>query len=299
MTPRKPTSMMIGTAAMCSVLLLLAIPGVTFAADEEGADLAEMGKKLANPVADVWALFTEFDFTFSDGSASGGDDQFAFSTVFEPVMPIKITDSWKLITRPTIPVIWSAPVPSDNFDREIALGDMALPLVAAPNGGLHIGDGEIVGGVGPSFVFPTATSSNFGSRKYEVGVAGVAVYKTNQFTLGIFPQWWWSVGDKSGHSKPDTSHGEMIYFFYYNLPDAWQIGFSPTITIDAEAPSGDKWNVPIGITVAKTTRMGKMPVKFQLGMEYSVVSEDDYGKRALIKFNVIPVIPDLIKKPLF
>ncbi len=29
------------------------------------------------------------------------------------------------------------------------------------------------------------------------------------------------------------------------------------------------------------------------------VSEDNYGKRALIKFDVIPVIPDLIKKPLF
>ena len=51
--------------------------------------------------------------------------------------------------------------------------------------------------------------------------------------------------------------------------------------------------------MAKTTKIGKMPVKFQVGAEYSVVSEDDYGKRALIKLNVIPVIPDLIKKPLF
>jgi hypothetical protein len=34
-------------------------------------------------------------------------------------------------------------------------------------------------------------------------------------------------------------------------------------------------------------------------VEYSVVSQDDYGKRALIKFNIIPVVKDLIEKPLF
>jgi len=41
------------------------------------------------------------------------------------------------------------------------------------------------------------------------------------------------------------------------------------------------------------------PVKFQFGVEYSVVSQDDFGKRALIKLNIIPVIPSLLKKPLF
>ncbi len=45
--------------------------------------------------------------------------------------------------------------------------------------------------------------------------------------------------------------------------------------------------------------MGEMPVKFQFAVEYSVVSQDDFGKKALIKLNVIPVIPTLIKEPLF
>ena len=43
----------------------------------------------------------------------------------------------------------------------------------------------------------------------------------------------------------------------------------------------------------------EMPVKFQFAVEYSVVSQDDFGKKALIKLNVIPVIPALIKEPLF
>ena len=33
--------------------------------NEDGGSLAEVGAKLSNPVSGVWALFTEFDFTFS------------------------------------------------------------------------------------------------------------------------------------------------------------------------------------------------------------------------------------------
>ena len=283
----------------CVSIALGAAPAV---ADD---DLAEVGRKLANPVSDVWALFTEFDFTFNGGDASHGiEDEFAFSTLFQPVMPIKLTDSWKLITRPTIPIIWTSPVPTPaggggiDFDRRIGLGDILLPLILSPNAGLHFGGGEFVSGLGPSFVFPTSTDDAFGNQKWEIGPAAVAVFKTKKTTTGVFPQYWFGYADRGG-DRPSSSHGEFLYFFFYDLPEAWQIGTNPTISFDAKATTGNKWNVPIGMTIAKTTRIGKMPVKFQLGVEYSVVSQDFYGKRGMIKLIIIPVIPDLIKKPLF
>lgn len=90
-----------------------------------------------------------------------------------------------------------------------------------------------------------------------------------------------------------------LCFFFWNLPDAWQIGFNPAITYDHKASRGNKWNVPVGMGFAKTTRVAGKPVKFQFGVEYSVVSQDDFGKCALIKLNIIPVIPSLLKEPLF
>jgi len=74
---------------------------------------------------------------------------------------------------------------------------------------------------------------------------------------------------------------------------------NPVITYDNKASRGNKWNVPIGLLATKTTKVGKFPVKFQLGAEYSVVSQDDFGKRALFKLNIIPVVPGLIKNPIF
>jgi hypothetical protein len=42
-----------------------------------------------------------------------------------------------------------------------------------------------------------------------------------------------------------------------------------------------------------------MPVNIKLGMEYSVVSPDTFGKRAQIRLQVTPVIPGLVQKSIF
>src|SRR4029077_1481315 len=46
-------------------------PGGGVTAPEAG-DVSETGKKLSNPLSDVWALFTEFDLNFSDGNMNSG-----------------------------------------------------------------------------------------------------------------------------------------------------------------------------------------------------------------------------------
>jgi hypothetical protein len=283
------------------VAMLLSLPAT---AQGQQQDLAEMGKKLANPVSDVWALFTEFDFAWNDGDLNGGSDRVSYTTLFQPVMPIKFTENSKLITRPTIPIIWSQPVPGPDgfggidFDRKHGLGDILLPLLYSPNEPMKFAGGDIAWGLGPTLGFPTATDTAFKSDQFQAGPGGVFVWKNDHVTLGVFPQYWGGFA-RTDSDAPALSRGNLLYFFFYNLPNAWQIGTNPTIAYDQKASGGNKWNVPIGITVAKTTKMGKMPVKFQFGVEYSVANQDDYGKRWLIKLNIIPVIAPLIKKPLF
>jgi len=280
--------------------LLLATPALA----DDAPTAAEIGKKLANPVSDVWALFTEFDFIWNDGSLNTRDARRVSSqTLFQPVLPIKLTENSKLITRPALPIIWSQPTPRGTsrgieFERESSLGDMALPLLYSPNEPIDALGGQIAWGLGPTFVFPTATNTLFQSNQFQAGPGGIFVFKTEKTTSGVFPQYWWSFAStRSGAAN--TAQGSLLYFFWYDLPDAWQIGTAPTITYNHYADGGDRWNVPIGLMLAKTTKVGPMPVKFQFGAEYSVFRQNDYGKRFQIRLNIIPVIKPLITKPLF
>jgi hypothetical protein len=265
----------------------------------QASSLTELGHKLTNPVSDVWALFTEFDVFFSNGDVNRGDSKVGGRMLVEPVMPIPLygkgENAWRLITRPTIPVIFSQPVPTgfDTFDNPGGLGDSTLVTMVSPPAG------NWILGLGPTWLFPTATEDAFGRQQWGVGPAAAVGYATKEWTAFVFPQYYRGIGGWNNKATPDASFLNVIYSFMYNLPDGWQVGTNPTISYDDKASSGNKWNVPIGLTVAKMTKIGDVPVKFQLGIEYSVVSQDAFGQVAQIKLNIIPVIKSLIKDPIF
>ena len=82
---------------------------------EEDTNLADVGAKLSNPVSDVWALFTQFGLTWSDGDHNGGDPELGGNMIFQPILPVplfgKEDERWQLITRPTIPILFGNSVP--------------------------------------------------------------------------------------------------------------------------------------------------------------------------------------------
>ena len=301
------TSGRTGATKVCYVRLMelaatLILFGATAYSQEAGSghgSLAEIGQKLSDPTSDVWALFTEFDLSFSDGDLNKGSSEVGARMLFQPILPIPLygrgANEWKLITRPSIPVLFSQPVPKgfDNFTHLGGLGDIQLPMLVSPP------TGNLLLGLGPTFLLPTATQTEFGRHQWGVGPTLVAGYKTKDWIAFVFPQYTWGIGGWNGKERPDASNLSMIYTFAYNLPDAWQIGFNPTINYDARATSGNRWNLPVGLFVAKTTKIGNLPVKVLLGIDYSVVSQDAFGQRAQIKLTIIPVIHSLVKNPIF
>jgi hypothetical protein len=266
----------------------------------EAGDVSETGRKLSNPLSDVWALFTEFDLNFSDGNVNSGHPRAGGRTIFQPILPIPLygvgEKEWKVITRPTIPFFSSQPIPrgGNQFGRTDGLGDIQVPMLISPP------VKSWILGAGPTWLFPTATKDEFGRQQWGVGPAVVVGHYTEKVTMGVFPQYFFGTGSRGRRGDvADASYMNLLYFMSYNLPNAWQIGFSPIVTYDRRARSGNKWNVPVGVTVSKAARMGGMISKFELGFEYSVVSEDAFGQRAMVKLNVTPVSPSLIHKTLF
>src|SRR5205823_8768228 len=134
---------------------------------------SETGKKLANPLSNVWALFTEFDFNFSDGKLNPGHPQAGSRMIFQPILPIPLFGSeekeWKLITRPTIPVLFNQPIPVSGkaIERKAGLGDIELPMIISPT------VKNWILGAGPTLLFPSATEKPFGRQQWGAGPAVV------------------------------------------------------------------------------------------------------------------------------
>ena len=267
--------------------------------------LADVGKKLADPTANIWALQLNFQTpVLYDGDLNTGGPKAGGNAIFQPVLPFPLygegDDQWKMISRPVVPIIFGQPIPEgfNEFKTIGGLGDIEIPLLLNPS---HRILGNWIFAAGPVFEFPTSTNDALGAQQYSVGPAVALGYKAKAFTAVVFPNYFFGVGDRGDRksSTPTTSKLSLLYAFYYNLPNAWQIGFNPTITYNDTATSGNKWNVPVGLLAAKTIKIGRTPTKIELAMEYSVVSEDTFGKRANFRIVVTPVIPGLVKKAIF
>jgi len=272
--------------------------------DSGHGDMGEVGKKLANPLASLWALnFNSFTPAFYDGDVNQGDSQLGATTIFQPVLPIPLfgegEDQFRVIVRPVVPMIWSTPVPTgfDEFDDKSGIGDIQLPFVfAVPDSKA----GKYILGAGPVFEFPTASDDALGADQWSAGPAVAVGHKGDKLTSVFFLNYFWKIGESGqDENTPDISKGTLLYSFQYALKDGWQVGTNPTISYNDRASSGNKWNVPVGVFVGKTMKIGKVPVNIKLGVEYSVVSPDDFGQQAAIRLQVTPIIPSLISKSLF
>ena len=74
-------------ATICSGALLLWSP-VAFS-----DTAAEAGRKLADPTSNIWALFTEIDYSWSEGDFSGGRWRSGQAVVFQPIMPFPFSEN--------------------------------------------------------------------------------------------------------------------------------------------------------------------------------------------------------------
>jgi hypothetical protein len=303
----KRTSSILWVVALALVLLLaggptkgLAITDLKEASHASTAeDLQEVGKQLNNPVSSIWNITTQSNMYFEKGNLSSAyRGQFVFN--FQPVLPIPLTQDWNLIPRPVIPFLSNPYIRgvdtatgSLDWSRTGGMGDMAFVTFLSPNL-----PGWILG-MGPTFIFPTASTYDLGQGKFQMGPAAVVGFITKHWVGLIFAQNWWSIAGT--HQTPVTNQMNLQYALVRMLPGAWQIQMTPNILIDWRGKAGNQVTFPIGIGVGKTFRInpGLPPISTALEFQYMPVHPDEFGQRFNIRFVFKPVLPNLVKKPIF
>ena len=100
-------------------------------------------------------------------------------------------------------------------------------------------------------------------------------------------------------TSPDTSQSNIQYFILRFLPKAWTVGMSPNILINWKADNDNKVTFPVGASVGKTVKIGRLPVNFSIQGQWMPWHPDDFGQRWNIQLVIKPVIPSLIPGTLF
>ena len=86
----------INVPVWCLITVLMTAP--LWAAEESATELA---KKTQNPVADLISVPFQNNFNFS----AGPNDATIYNLNVQPVIPLKLTEDWNLITRTIMPII--------------------------------------------------------------------------------------------------------------------------------------------------------------------------------------------------
>jgi hypothetical protein len=309
MRATKLKTLILSVMLACSLVVMVSVPlwaadGPMAAgpsgAEEKGESLTEINKKLTNPVSEIWSI------TFQQNNyrlvIPGHDDRWSSNLQFQPVLPVALTKDWNLITRPVIPlfvsqphpIVKAGPPPQVDIQTTTGFGDMVLLEMLSPAPSIA---GNWLLGLGPTFIFPTASTDFTGQGKWQVGPAAIVGYLSKKYILGAFVQNWSSFGGDPSRSATNQMNLQPIASYF--LPNGWSIGYSGNILANWKADSDNTWTVPIGVGVAKVVKFGRLPVRIAVAGQWMPIHPDNFGQKYNIQVLFAPVIPKLIKGTLF
>ncbi len=291
--------------------------------EEEGADTEEIDKiaeALANPLSYLWLLFTQNDTIWFDGDLMDDlneDAQVQNRTLLQPVMSVQLTENWKTIFRPVIPInsfstVDNVDVSTDtvpeitgvDLERETGLGDIVL-WTAFSNSYKP----PFIWGFGPTIMMDTATDDQLGTGKWSAGPMALAFNITEKWIIGgVFQHWWSFAGDDEltintslgpqSVERSDVNLTDFQYVIRHRLSLETNIGMGPNIQYNWET---DELSLPVGIGFDTLVKIGKLPVKIGAEAYYYVAQDDEFGPKWQLRLLFIPVLPapKWSQKPLF
>jgi len=258
---------------------------------EKSAD--EIARELANPNNSLASLTFKNQYRFYDGSIPGSASQDNFTLLFQPVFPFPLSPTSSggkanLFVRPALPLLFAQPVldpATGSWDSVTGLADIGFDIgygVTEPNGFLWA-----VGMVG---TLPTATDSRLAGGQFRLGPELLLAKFEKWGVYGIFPSHQWDV---AGWRDREFSASQLQAFLVFFPGDGWNVGTTPIMSYDWKS---DEWTIPLNLTVSKTFKFGRMPVKIAAEINYYIERPDNFGSEWMIGFNVTPVVENFVER---
>ena len=244
------------------LLLLIAITASVDAQQKNKDTLTnhEIALRLRNPVTDLINVPLQDNLEFGVG-----DSGLLRNTLeIEPVIPIVLSKTLRLVTRTIIPFEYQQGTASKG--SAFGLGDIVLNVVLGPN----YRKGGWVYGIGAEVNLPTTVDPRFGFGEWAAGPNAVFVKQSGNLNLGLLLDQIWSFNPQNPNK---VSQGEFDLWANYS----WENGLSADMEIDAtDNWYTDQWTIPFRFGIGKVFNFGKLPLAFNLdGLYYVQRVQDD------------------------
>lgn len=276
--------------AVCIVICLFMLTGADIAF-AEGKSVDAAAKELANPAGSLSSLNFNLQYNEFTGDLPNSDDQDSTSLVFQPVLPFPVGDKGhNIIFRPAVPLLFDQPIynatKADFDDLDVNLGDISFDLVYSGTTMKTKHDG-FLWGIGVAGTFPSATDDAIAGDQWRLGPELFGGFVRKWGVAGALVSNQWDVGGSNDDSYCTTTAN---FFYAIGLGNGWQIASSPIVTYDWEADSDNALTLPVGIGLAKTTKIKGNIWKFKIDIQKYLIQPDAFGPDWLVKLTVTPVI---------
>jgi hypothetical protein len=269
--------------SILQVLLIGVVFSIPLNAQQQSAD--DLARELSNPTSALASMNANFEFRTFQGDLPGADEQSAWNFLFQPVIPFPQSNGYNILFRPAIPVFFNQPVfdpANSTFSPKAALGDIGFDLAYGTTS--QAGLLYLFGMVG---TLPTATDDALGPDQLRLGPEiAIGLVKKWGVIGGLLSHQW----DVAGSNDVDTNLTSVQYFYAFGLGGGWQFAAGPSVSFDHEASSGNRWTVPIGLGIGKTTQAGSTPLKMSVQVWKYVAQPDSFGPDWQLRITISPVL---------